>query len=92
MAKILKTQRQTRFFTGYILFPSNKQICSKHPTQKPVELMEYLIKTYTNEGEIVLDFTMGRGTTGIAARNTGRKFIGIEITEKYYGMAEEELD
>ena len=56
----------------------------KHPTQKPVALMEYLIKTYTNEGETVLDFTMGSGTTGVACVNTGRKFIGIELDENYF--------
>ena len=58
-----------------------------HPTQKPVALMEYLIKTYTNEGDTVLDFTMGSGTTGVAAKNTGRKFIGIELDPAYYGIA-----
>ena len=58
-----------------------------HPTQKPVDLMEYLIKTYTNEGEIVLDFSMGSGTTGIAAYNTGRNFIGIELDDKIYSDA-----
>lgn len=58
-----------------------------HPTQKPVALMEYLIKTYTNEGQLVLDFTMGSGTTGIAAANTGRDFIGIELDDKYYSGA-----
>jgi DNA modification methylase len=59
-----------------------------HPTQKPVALMEYLIRTYTNEGEVVLDFTMGSGTTGVAAMNTGRRFIGIEKDEKYFDIAE----
>lgn len=58
-----------------------------HPTQKPVELMEYLIKTYTNEGDTVLDNTMGSGTTGVACRNTNRKFIGIEMDPTYYGIA-----
>ena len=58
-----------------------------HPTQKPVALMEYLIKTYTNEGETVLDFTMGSGTTGVAARNIGRKFIGIEMDDHYFEVA-----
>jgi len=55
-----------------------------HPTQKPVALMEYLIKTYTNENETVLDFTFGSGTTGVAAINTNRKFIGIEMDDKYF--------
>lgn len=58
-----------------------------HPTQKPVELMEYFIKTYTNEGETVLDFTIVSGTTGVACANTNRKFIGIEMDEKYFQIA-----
>jgi site-specific DNA-methyltransferase (adenine-specific) len=55
-----------------------------HPTQKPVALMEYMIKTYTNEGETVLDFTAGSFTTGVACVNLDRKFIGIEMDEKYF--------
>jgi site-specific DNA-methyltransferase (adenine-specific) len=62
-----------------------------HPTQKPVALMEYLIRTYTNEGEVVLDFTMGSGTTGVAAMNTGRRFIGIERDESYFTIAEQRI-
>ena len=62
-----------------------------HPTQKPVSLMEYLIKTYTNECETVLDFTMGSGTTGVAARNLGRKFIGIEMDEHYFEVAKNRI-
>ena len=62
-----------------------------HPTQKPVALMEYLIKTYTNEGETVLDFTMGSGTTGVACKNLNRNFIGIELDEKYYNIAKERI-
>ncbi len=58
-----------------------------HPTQKPVELMEYLIKTYTNEGMTVLDNCMGSGTTGVACKKTGRHFIGIEKDEKYFDIA-----
>ena len=58
-----------------------------HPTQKPVELMEYLIKTYTNEGDTVLDNCMGSGTTGVACKKTGRHFIGIEKDEKYFEIA-----
>jgi len=58
-----------------------------HPTEKPVELMEYLIKTYTNEGETVLDNCMGSGTTGVACKKTGRHFIGIEKDEKYFEIA-----
>jgi len=63
-----------------------------HPTQKPVALMEYLIKTYTNESETVLDFTMGSGTTGVAAKNLNRNFIGIELDEVYFKIAEERIN
>ncbi|AXN54124.1 putative DNA methyltransferase N-4/N-6 [Enterobacteria phage mEp021] len=63
-----------------------------HPTQKPVALMEYLIKTYTNEGETVLDFTMGSGTTGVACINTNRRFIGIEKDEKYFEIASNRIN
>lgn len=63
-----------------------------HPTAKPVALMEYLIRTYTNEGETVLDFTMGSGTTGVACMNTGRNFIGIERDEKYFQIAKERIE
>jgi site-specific DNA-methyltransferase (adenine-specific) len=62
-----------------------------HPTQKPVALMEYLIKTYTNEGDLVLDNAMGSGTTGVACVNTNRKFIGIELDEGYFKIAEERI-
>lgn len=62
-----------------------------HPTQKPVDLMEYLIKTYTNEGETVLDFTMGSGTTAIACFNENREFIGIELDKHYYNIANERV-
>jgi len=58
-----------------------------HPTQKPVALMEYLIRTYTNEGDTVLDFAMGSGTTGVACVNTDRSFIGIEMDDVYYPMS-----
>lgn len=63
-----------------------------HPTQKPVALMEYLIRTYTNEGETVLDNTMGSGSTGVAARNTGRRFIGIERDPGYFAIAEQRIN
>ena len=62
-----------------------------HPTQKPVALMEYLIRTYTQEGETVLDNCMGSGTTGVACINTGRKFIGIERDDKYFAIASERI-
>ena len=63
-----------------------------HPTQKPVELMKYLIKTYTNEGETVLDNTMGSGTTGVACINTNRGFIGMELDDKYFEIAKERIE
>jgi len=59
-----------------------------HPNQKPVELMEYLVKTYSNKGELVLDFAAGSGTTGVACKNLNRWFIGIEIIEKYFDIAQ----
>ncbi|MGR5366917.1 DNA-methyltransferase [Photobacterium damselae] len=63
----------------------------EHPTQKPIDLMGYLIKTYTNEGETVLDFTMGSGTTGVAAKNLNRNFIGIELDDKYFEIAKKRI-
>lgn len=69
-----------------------KQQKGFHPTQKPVDLMEYLIKTYTNEGQTVLDNTMGSGTTGVACMNTGRNFIGIEMDEKYFKISENRIN
>ena len=63
-----------------------------HPTQKPVALMEYLIKTYTNENETVLDFTMGSGTTGVACKNLNRNFIGIELDEDYFNIAKKRIE
>jgi site-specific DNA-methyltransferase (adenine-specific) len=63
-----------------------------HPTQKPVALMKYLIKTYTNEGETVLDFTMGSGSTGVAAKNLNRNFIGIELDEGYFNIAKDRIE
>jgi site-specific DNA-methyltransferase (adenine-specific) len=63
-----------------------------HPTQKPVALLEYLIRTYTNENETVLDFTMGSGSTGVACMNTNRKFIGIEKEEKYCKIAKQRIE
>ncbi len=64
---------------------------SVHPTQKPVALMEYLIKTYTNEGELVLDFTAGSFTTGVACQNTNRDFIGIEMDDKYFKIGSDRM-
>ena len=75
--------------------PSSVQLFNRerglHPTQKPVALMEYLIKTYTKENETILDFTMGSGTTGVAAKNLNRSFIGIELDENYFNIAQERI-
>ncbi len=70
-----------------IVFKSDKQLCYLHPTQKPIALMEYLIKTYTNENETVLDFTVGSGTTVVACQNVNRIGIGIEMDEAYFKIA-----
>lgn len=79
------TQTQTGYPRGILRIPNEGK--TVHPTQKPVALMEYLIKTYTNEGETVLDFTMGSGTTGVAARQCNRRFIGIEKDPEYFQIA-----
>ena len=70
-------------------FSAQQQI---HPTQKPVPLIEWLIKTYTNKGEVVLDNCMGSGSTGVACINTNRDFIGIELDKEYYNIAKERID
>lgn len=73
--------------------PSKSKTYSKdvdiryHPTQKPLEILEYLVKTYSNEGDIILDFTMGSGTTGVAAKKLNRGFIGIELEEEYFDIS-----
>ena len=73
------------------VFKTDKQKAALHPTQKPVELLEYLIKTYTNENEVVLDNCMGSGSTGVACINTNRRFIGMEIEEKYFEIAKDRI-
>lgn len=80
-------------YPNNLLEIKNVNISAKrlHPTQKPVELLEYLIKTYSNEGETVLDNCMGSGSTGVACINTGRNFIGIELDENYYKIAESRI-
>jgi len=78
-------------FPRSVIKISNDNHGSLHNTQKPVALMEYLIKTYTNEGETVLDFTMGSGTTGVACKNLNRNFIGIELDSEYFKIAEKRI-
>jgi len=84
-----KKTRYEKFPTSIIKFNRDRGI---HPTQKPVALMEYLIKTYTNEGDLVLDNCMGSGTTGVACKNLGRDFIGIELDEKYFEIATKRIN
>jgi DNA modification methylase len=81
-----------KFPTSILTISNASQVGKVHPTQKPVALLEYLIKTYTNEGDTVLDPTMGSGSTGVAGKNLGRKFIGIEMDEKYFKIAKERID
>lgn len=73
------------------VFSTDTQNSSLHPTQKPVALIEYLIKTYTNDGELVFDSCMGSGTTGVACINTNRRFIGIELDNNYFEIAKERI-
>jgi site-specific DNA-methyltransferase (adenine-specific) len=83
--KATHIQTQTNYPRSIVKISSES--LNAHPTQKPVALMEYLIRTYTNPGETVLDFTMGSGTTGVAAANTGRRFVGIERDLGYFDVA-----
>ncbi len=88
-----KIYQYTQRYPKSIINISNANQKGKlHPTQKPVPLLEYLIKTYTNEGETVLDNCMGSGSTGIACLNTGRQFTGIELDEKYFEMAKNRIE
>lgn len=81
----------SRYPRSVIKTSTDKQKSKLHPTQKPVSLMQYLIRTYTNIGDTVLDFAMGSGTTGVACKNLQRSFIGIELDEKYFEMAKERI-
>jgi len=83
-------QEFTNYPTQTLSFAYDKN--KRHPTQKPVALMEYLINTYTNEQEVVLDFTMGSGTTGVACANLNRDFIGIEMDDTYFNIAKERIE
>ena len=80
-----------RYPTSILLYKNNNHKNRVHPNQKPVDLLEWLIKTYTNENDLVLDFTMGSGSTGVAALNTNRRFVGIELDENYFNTAVERL-
>jgi len=89
----LQAGEYTQAFTNYPrqTIEFGREGKTVHPTQKPVALMEYLIRTYTNEGETVLDFTMGSGTTGVACVKTKRDFIGIELDDGYFKIAEKRI-
>ncbi len=80
-----------RFPRSVLLFSSDKQKNGLHPTQKPVALLEYLIKTYCDEGGTVLDNCFGSGSTGVACRNLNRKFIGIEMDENYFEIGKKRI-
>ena len=82
-----RTIRNDFYPSNLIIFPTGADRSKVHPTQKPVELLEYLIKTYTLEGELVLDNTMGSGSTMVACKNTNRRGVGIEKEKKYYDIA-----
>lgn len=81
-----------KYPTSIVRFPKPHSSIAKHPTQKPIALLEYLIKTYTNEGETVLDNCMGSGSTGVACKNTNRKFIGIELNDEYFEIAKNRIE
>ena len=83
-------QENTNYPKNILKFPIERK--AVHQTQKPVALLEYLIKTYTNEGETVLDNTMGSGSTGVACKNTNRDFIGIEMSEQYFNIAQKRIN
>lgn len=89
-----KTKRviEKKGYPRQVLDFANPNNGNVHPTQKPVPLLEYLIKTYTNECDIVLDFTFGSGSTGVACLNTNRKFIGVEMNEGYFNIASERME
>ena len=88
--EIAESEYQGRYPKSVLKFKKDKE--HLHPTQKPVELLEYLIKTYTDECETVLDNTMGSGSTGVACLNTNRNFIGIELDDTYFEIAKQRIE
>lgn len=95
----VKMKKVKKFYDEKLVNPSSmllfnvvpNRVNKVHPTQKPVALMEYFINTYSNEGNTVLDFTMGSGTTGVACKNLNRNFIGIELDKEYFDIAENRI-
>lgn len=90
--KNIPTYNNTYYPTSILSFSNADHSNKLHPTQKPVTLLEYLIKTYTNEGDTVLDNCMGSGSTGIACLNTNRNFIGMELDEHYFDIAKQRIE
>lgn len=90
--KCVETKGDMKYPTSILKFSKPHPSVSLHPTQKPVALLEYLIRTYTNEGDLVLDNCMGSGSTGVASLNTNRNFIGIELDENYFNIAKNRLE
>ncbi|MDD3123663.1 MAG: site-specific DNA-methyltransferase [Candidatus Izemoplasmatales bacterium] len=90
--KVVETEGDMKFPTSILTFSKTHPSKALHPTEKPVALLEWLIRTYTNKNELVLDNCMGSGSTGIACLNTNRNFIGIELDEKYYNVAKNRLE
>ena len=90
--KKTKTKNNLYYPVSILDFSNANRTDKVHPTQKPVALCEYLIKTYTNEGETVLDNCMGSGTTGVACKNLNRNFIGIELDPTYFEIAKERIE
>ena len=86
------TKSTMKFPTDIYTFSNRVGKGQLHPTQKPVELLEWLIKTYSNAGDVVLDNTMGSGSTGVASVNTSRDFIGIELDDDYFEIAKERVE
>ena len=89
--KPISYDSDTRYPRSVLHFATDKQKSALHPTQKPIALLEYLIRLYTDKNDIVLDNCMGSGSTGVACMRTGRKFIGIELDEKYFQIAQDRI-
>jgi site-specific DNA-methyltransferase (adenine-specific) len=85
-------ESEMKYPKSIITFSNADKTKNEHPTQKPLDLMEWLVKTYTNEGDLVLDNTMGSGTTGVACVNTNRGFIGMELDDKYFEIAKARIN
>ena len=88
----VKNENGLRYPRSVIYFKTAESEGKLHPTQKPISLMEYLVKTYSDENNVILDPCMGSGTTGVACKNTNRKFIGIELEKEYFNTAKKRID